>query len=256
MSEEEDKEEGQLTLWDQWPEEPELVEKARDFLHTGRTSLRNDVRCHRICEAVLCGAPWRTICREFRVGHHTIQAIVRHYEESGKLVTLQKRLAGLWSDVALLGAWRLREKLAEDKVPVNVLGMVSGIATDKMLLLTGQATERIEQKRTVEVPDLEAAWARLQAVRSRVIDVESAAPGESEAPAILQNQAKSAGPPGLDTGLDTPGQAPEAAIAPAIEGSPAPPAEPAAEAGGGVAGPRHAQPPTHQAVEIPDPKES
>lgn len=127
----------QVQLFDQWPDEPQLVERAKEYLHTGKVALKDQPRCLAICAAVVSGVPYRLVMREFQVGFETIKQVYKVFESTGKLRTVKEDLRLGWEEICRLAQWRLKDKLVTDGIPSNVLPMLAGIATDKVRDLTG-----------------------------------------------------------------------------------------------------------------------
>jgi hypothetical protein len=124
----------------------EIVRSAKEFLHTGKIVLRDRERVEKVVRLICEGHSVRAIMRQCGVGWHAIQAIRDEAEKSGKLATLKQRLARSYGIVAEMSAENMIEALAAGKVPANVLAMMGGVATDKHLVLTGEASVIVEHK--------------------------------------------------------------------------------------------------------------
>ena len=74
------------------------------------------------------------IAKLHRVSTHTVRAI--RYREAQDIAERKKTLAAMLANVAELGAARMEEKIG--KAPLRDAAIATGIATDKMLALTGQ----------------------------------------------------------------------------------------------------------------------
>jgi hypothetical protein len=120
----------------------------------------------------------REIARKCGIARESIPALVRAAEQSGQLRPVKERLVGLLGDLAEQSGHALLELVEESRNPmgegrsevvsslIRGLGPVLGIATEKLQLLTGQATEIVVTKRDPGLDDELTAW-----LRARPIDV-------------------------------------------------------------------------------------
>lgn len=164
----------QPMLFDDWPEQPALVDQARELLrkekeyvHSGKIILKDHERCLAVIRAVLSEVPIRAICRHFKIGFESVKQIAVEMEASGKLRTLKERMADDWAEITMMAQWRLKEKLMNNEVPANVLSILGGIGTEKYQLLTGAATAVVELKRDdVSGDDVLADLEKMKRVRA------------------------------------------------------------------------------------------
>ncbi len=137
-------------LFENWPERPSLVERVKEYVHTGKSLLKDPERCYEVISAVLNGASPRAVANHFHVGRETLTATYRVLEEGGKLGPFKQRLAAEWRETAMLAQWRMQEALINGEMPLQVLPALGGIATDKVELLTHSMPEEGAPK-TIEI---------------------------------------------------------------------------------------------------------
>lgn len=140
----------QKFLFENWPERPALVERVREYVHTGKSLLKDPERCYEVISAILNGASPRAVAAHFHVGRETLRETYRVLEDGGKLGPFKQRLAAEWRETAMLAQWRMQEALIRGEMPLQVLPALGGIATDKVELLTHSMPEEGEQK-TIEI---------------------------------------------------------------------------------------------------------
>lgn len=140
----------QVFLFENWPEQPSLVERVREYVHTGKSLLKDPERCYEVISAILNGASPRAVAAHFHVGRETLTATYRVLEDGGKLGPFKQRLAAEWRETAMLAQWRMQEALIRGEMPLQVLPALGGIATDKVELLTHSMPEEGAQK-TIEI---------------------------------------------------------------------------------------------------------
>jgi hypothetical protein len=140
----------QAFLFEAWPEQPALVQEVKRYLHSGRHAVRNAERVRDVVEAVLNGASKRAVAAHYHIGRQTIDALFEQLEKSGDLLPLKQRLAADWLETVRLTQWRIQEALVKGKMPLQVLGMLAGVGTDKIKDLTHSLPAETEQK-TIDV---------------------------------------------------------------------------------------------------------
>lgn len=118
----------------------ELVDECRKKLTTGTTAGKDGSKADRIVSDILSGVPWSVVMRAHKVGWHTISALVHAAESSGRVESLNNRLAATAGIVAEMAAERIADTLVTGAVPAPGLSVAMGVATDKRALLTGLAT--------------------------------------------------------------------------------------------------------------------
>jgi hypothetical protein len=136
------------------PDQPALVDRVREFLHTGVRVLPDVERVEGILRDLCSGLSQRQVASRWAVSRNTIRAVVAVCEQSGRMVGTKARLADDMMDIARLACENLREKLEDDAVADKVLPIVMGVAVDKALLLTGQATAITETRKAVSREDV------------------------------------------------------------------------------------------------------
>ncbi len=99
-----------------------------------------EAKAAKIAQAHLNGMSIRQICKAFDTCHTSVVAIVRNRPEL--LERAREVTAANWRTIAALSTAQLLDRLEEMKDAQ--LGILSGIATDKAELLTGQPTQRVE----------------------------------------------------------------------------------------------------------------
>ena len=109
--------------------------------YTGEILLRTRPKTYRKIVHLLADPNWSAlqISKTCRVSEHTVRA-VRH-REARDIAERKKSLAAMLANVAELGASRMEETVG--KVGCRDAAIVTGIATDKMLALTGQTPDRL-----------------------------------------------------------------------------------------------------------------
>ena len=108
---------------------------------TGERLAKERPRLHRLVLAMLSeGLSIRAIRRATLVDARTIKSVELTAAKS--MPTLKRELAGTTARVAKRTIERIEEEI--DTLPPNLLGMVYGIAVDKLANLTGEANLRIE----------------------------------------------------------------------------------------------------------------
>ncbi len=154
---------------EQMPSQAQLLEGAKSYVHTGRTTCKDEERAEALVTAYIESHSLLSVARRFHVSPNTVKAVLEVFEAAGKLDDLKQRVARKLGTVAELCADASIEMLLAGKVPANVLPIMEGVAIEKKALLEGEATSRIEAAVLAPV-DLEAVRAYLQ---TRSIDVQS-----------------------------------------------------------------------------------
>jgi hypothetical protein len=124
-----------------------------------------------IVRAIATGEGLGDIAERFSCSKHTILAIRRNHPELIKQA--QYLLGRSFQEAATIAAEEAKKRLLDnpDSIPFNQLMIGAGIATDKSLVLTGQATERIEV--VVRHDDDEFDQIIKRAKKAEVIDLDS-----------------------------------------------------------------------------------
>jgi hypothetical protein len=116
----------------------ELLEEHGEQVarYSGKIVERNGARVQGILAARAAGYPIRQICAAYQVSSHTIAEIERRH--SAKLATLKERLARKFGVFTELGIDRAITEIG--RMDIDKLMVSLGIATDKMQVLSGEAS--------------------------------------------------------------------------------------------------------------------
>lgn len=158
----------QATLFD---DSPQLVGAARRYLHTGKTTSKDEELCRGILESWASGLmSQRAIARRLRVSRETIAVIVSEAERLGKVGPLKERLSLKLGKTIELTLEAMKDAVADGTMPKQSLPIVYGVLSDKKAMLDGEATVRIE----AVAPRLTAQEVRAEFERmKRAIECES-----------------------------------------------------------------------------------
>lgn len=97
---------------------------------------KNQERLQSILAMVAADAPARYICRTHRLGWYTLQRI---REQHGvKITALKQSIARRMATFVQLGIEQLLDDVAKGNIEPDRLGVIVGIITDKMQVLTGE----------------------------------------------------------------------------------------------------------------------
>lgn len=146
---------------------------------------------------------------------------IRRREGMSVLAAAQKTdLSGVMADVARLGAETARERLAAGEghdIPLDKLMLSSAIATDKAMVLAGEATQRIEH---VVRDDDDDGWdAELERWRAAAVDAEVVDMGVTGARGVAKGDD---GVAGASDGPASPSALPPADVVSAGDGAQSP----------------------------------
>jgi len=140
--------------------------------HTGRTLAQTRPEVfNAVVLALASGETPRSIARRLGVDDHTVSGIREHHPDLVKAA--QALQAKAFMELSRLSAETAKDRLLESPDKVNFKDLVLGaaIAVDKAMLLTGQATERVEVRVSVDADELDDILKH--AKRADVIDVKS-----------------------------------------------------------------------------------
>ncbi len=172
-------------------EEPE---SGQELIHaagryTGERSTKDEQRLLLVGALRLLGASDREIERQAGVTRRTIPLLLAELEKSGRITPLKERLSTLTGDNAersQLALRRLLDRATDGECDAELASMIKsvsvacGVTAEKVLLLTGQATEIIETRAAAGRAEFEDWW------RAQVRDVTP--PGAAD-PAAATNTA-------------------------------------------------------------------
>jgi hypothetical protein len=157
------------------------------------------------------GVSIRTICKECHVSDHTVRSVADREQIS--IATVKKEVLSNITHGLRLASERVIEIMPDASAKDAVLGV--GILTEKMQLLSGEATMRVEEPKRVDIfadfseflKNLEVEAAREQAVRNvhsetglagrnfsqkALINGDHQQPGDDEQPCDAGNGARNA----------------------------------------------------------------
>ena len=140
------------------------------------TIAKDQERLQSIIAMVAANAPARYICRTHRVGWYTLQRI---RESHGvKITALKNSIAKRMALFVELGIEQLLDDVAAGNIEPDKLGILVGIITDKMQVLTGEPTVIHASTEGAKQFSVETLRARLGA--RKIIDVTPTGPVEGE----------------------------------------------------------------------------
>jgi hypothetical protein len=118
------------------PQHKQHLPNGHQARYTAETVLRTRPKTYRKIVHLLADPNWSAlqISKTCRVSEHTVRVI--RAREAQDIAERKKSLAAMLANVAELGASRMEETVG--KVGCRDAAIVTGIATDKMLALTGQ----------------------------------------------------------------------------------------------------------------------
>ncbi len=118
------------------PQNKQRLPNRHQARYTAETVLRTRPKTYRKAVQLLADPNWSAlqISKSLRLSEHTVRAI--RAREAQDIAERKKSLAAILANVAELGAGRMEETVG--KVGCRDAAIVTGIATDKMLALTGQ----------------------------------------------------------------------------------------------------------------------
>ena len=131
------------------PQDKQHLPNGHQARYTAETVLRTRPKTYRKAVQLLADPNWSAlqISKSLRLSEHTVRAI--RAREAQDIAERKKSLAAMLANVAELGAGRMEETVG--KVGCRDAAIVTGIATDKMLALTGQVPVGV-QVAVVQMP--------------------------------------------------------------------------------------------------------
>jgi hypothetical protein len=208
--------------------------------YTGSRSTADETKMLHVGAMRLLGFSDREIERKCGVDRRTIPHLLAELEKTKRIPAVKERLLVVVSDVAERTGLVLRRLLdraesgecsTELAAMIKSVGTVTGISSEKVLLLTGSATEIVEHKVGAGREEFEAWW------RDRVVPVTSEvtrAGGAFDSKSAVDTSVSEGfgGFDGVGHGQDT-SSGPDGGQADTLEG---PTATAVSEVGGGVLG--------------------
>ena len=152
---------------------PSLTEPS-DFVpsvYTGNKLAEKDPQKYsRIVLALGERKPVTRIAKEEKCSPDTVMAIAKREKKS--IDAVNELTAGLTAYAAQACVMKLIEKLEQDKIPVGVLPIATGILIDKARAYSGEATTVVEHRKTVSIEDVRKELAEMKADVIEVKDSE------------------------------------------------------------------------------------
>ncbi len=192
------------------------LQRERPGVLTGERVFQLRPDAYRVAVRLLArGMSIRDVAAVVEMSTATVLSIRRR--EGGSVLAQQAKqdLSSTLAEVATLGAEQVRERLldGEERIPLDKLMLATAIATDKAMLLAGQATQRVEH---VVAEDVDADFARDlerwrerggQVIEAEVVDMgicraDAGANGGASDPAAVPGDAQGALVP-VARGADT-----------------------------------------------------
>jgi len=171
---------------DSIPLDIEIGRAAARLAHSGAITTRNEAKAMAIAACKLAGLSDKATAAKVGCSRNTIGPVMEQLERAGRIPALQARLAYSLGRVAESSAIELQRIVddgcwtIENSSAVRALGVAMGIATEKLQLVTGQATAILEQRVGPAGPDARAEWeGKLR--RAFAMDIEPAS-GPSDSP--------------------------------------------------------------------------
>lgn len=158
------------------PHRPDLVKKAKAFLHTGKIVDKDDETVQAICEALVLGNSAREIAKKWNVSRNTVAHFREALETAGKLEPHKQRLSKGLGRLAEACMTSLISKAESGVLPATVESIAMGVAIDKKGQIDAgvvPGTQLAEAELDAEA--IRAKWAQMKA--AKVIDI---APTEKE----------------------------------------------------------------------------
>lgn len=155
---------------------PDLVKRAKVFLHTGKIVERDDELVQALCEAILLGKSLRSIAREHRVSRNTLHQLREELETAGKLEPHKRRISKKLGRLQEATLDSLIDKAERGTLQGNIEVIGLGVATDKKGQIDAgvvPGTERLEPELDPEA--IRQQWERMK--RANSIPVESQSDG-------------------------------------------------------------------------------
>jgi hypothetical protein len=126
-------------------------------------------KANAILHALANGRSVRSICKEFKTGHHAVMALKVNRAEDYQKVRMQLR--DEWATLAAIGTSELLERVGD--MDIRTLSVAAGVSTDKAMLLEGGPG--VEQEPPVQQPAVED-WGRYVAGLHAATDASEPSP--------------------------------------------------------------------------------
>lgn len=150
--------------------EPATETKRRGKHNATDIQQRRPALYNAIVDCLARGMAVKEVARQFRCSNNSV-AVIRRTDQ--RLIGVYKQqAAGVYKEVAMLAAEEARDRVlnAPESISFQQLMIASAIATDKALLLTGEATERVEHVHRPSDDDFEVMLAKAKQA-GKFIDV-------------------------------------------------------------------------------------
>jgi len=162
-----------------------LGKAAARLTHTAAITTRDDARVLAIAACKLAGLSDLETARRVGCSRNTIGPVMEQLERSGRVPGLQQRLAYALGRVAESSALELHRLIddgdwnLETAGAVRSLGVAMGIATEKLQLVTGQATQITEQRIGAPAADVVEEYNRkLREVFAPILPIDTQSNGD------------------------------------------------------------------------------
>lgn len=188
-----------------------VLRGAKSYARTGKIAVKDEARALAVAACKLAGLSDRETERRTGVSATTVPGVMRALEATGRIPSAQQRLTQNLSELAESSAAEMQRLIrdadghwsASNAGALRSLSIAMGIAVDKGQLLTGQATQIVEQ-RSGPTLDQVAEWeGKLRQVFGQVVNLPSRPPdlqsGDSHPNTLSTNESSAA-----STLLDTP----------------------------------------------------
>jgi hypothetical protein len=153
------------------PFRPDLVKRAKSFVHTGKIIEKDDELVQAICEALVLGKSLRGIARDYHVSRNTLAHIREELETAGKLEPHKQRMSKKLGRLSEATLDDLIQKAEMGTLPANIATITLGVSIDKKGQLDAGIVPGTEQREPDLDPEaLRQRWAKIKA--AKVIDVQ------------------------------------------------------------------------------------
>lgn len=111
---------------------------------SGKILERRKELVDRILTHVVEGWSALSISKVYRISRNSIQSLIARAEDDGRIATFEERLTGALKYNVMLSNELIRERLESGEASTKDAIMNMGIGTDKLFVLMGKATSRVE----------------------------------------------------------------------------------------------------------------
>jgi hypothetical protein len=178
------------------PVDVPVLRAAKRLASTGQITAKDEAVALGVAACKLAGLSDRQTGKQLGISHTTVKGVMRLLEASGRIPSTCDRLAGRLGELAESATEEIGRLItaadgdwsSKSAGAVRALGIAVGIAVDKHQLLTGQATQIVEQRAGGPAADAVKQWEdKLREMFRPVIDI-SAGPSDSASVDLVPNQ--------------------------------------------------------------------